>query len=176
MHAYTRFLVVALLGACVADGGPPIEAEVQATALKHPDSPEAVGTEAQRFVREFDAHLERRGVTPDELLIAAMAGDEERVREMLGFTDAEYEAWYARLAEIATTAQAIDEAGASYPEWWTCGSGLYPCISGLGLGLLARGAASVPVILAIGGIYAASCVYHHCSFDHTDPGPPVRKP
>jgi hypothetical protein len=193
MYTYTRLLVVAaLLGACVADSDvPPIEAEVHASALQHPDSLEEVVSETQlreppiagpeyeamRFVQEFAAHLDERGVTPEELEAAAMAGDEERVRELLGFTDAEYEAWYARLVAIVMMAESVPE-DAAYPDGWSCNHPLlWPCLSQIGPTFLARyGGAPIPVILVVGSIQAAGCVYAHCSYDRTDPGPPVRRP
>ena len=133
--------------------------------------------EAQLFARDFFAHLEQRGVTPEVLEAAALAGGEERVRELLGFTDAEYEAWYARLVEIVTTAESISAEDVGYPEGWTCLPEVIPCITSIGLAyLVAGGAISVPALLAYGGIHAAGCVYTYCSYDRTDPGPPVNRP
>lgn len=140
--------------------------------------------EALHFVREFSAHLERRGVTPEELVAAGEAGDEQRVRELLGFSDAEYEAWYARFVELMTTAQVqhVDSATGSL-EGWTCPQPFWSCLSERGFEILVasvlRGKGtpiSIPVLLALGGVGAVGCAIAYCHWDRTDPGPPVRRP
>jgi hypothetical protein len=135
-----------------------------------------VARAALRLYEELAARLEERGHTPDELLVAGEAGDEQRVRAMLGYSDAEFEAVHTRLVAIVTAA-ACTPADVAYPDGWTCQAELLPCITSIGLAYIVRGASvSVPALLAYGGIHVAGCVYAFCSFDRTDPGPPVGRP
>lgn len=176
------FLVVfsAALGACALEEPPTtgdlrlslVNANAEAGVLDG-DAPAEAGPQAISLYQEMAARLDERGYTPDELLAAGQAGDEQLVREMLGYTDAEFEAMYERLQAIGT-APASD---ANYPEGWTCQPEVIPCITSLGLAYLVRGGSiSVPALLAYGGIHVIGCVYTYCSYDRTDPGPPVVRP
>jgi hypothetical protein len=176
MKQVLRVAMVAMLGACtLADERAQVDVRTQSTAGA---TAQGVARDAMELSEELLGRLEAHGRTPEELLAAAEAGDEQSIRDMLGYTDAEIEAMYARLVAIVTAAEGMPAADANYPEGWMCDyPALWPCLSQIGPTFLTRyGGASIPAILVVGGIQAAACVYYHCNYDRTDPGPPVKRP
>jgi len=105
-------IILALLGACVADeGDSQIDVDFRTAALQQPAPAAAaeVGNDAIRLYQELTARLDERGVTLEEMQAAVDAGDAERVRELFGFTPEEADAALARLQAIGAKADDVLE-------------------------------------------------------------------
>lgn len=184
---------VVLFAACSAEDDLALDLEVGAATLEHDISAAAVehgpgqidpvvAEEAWALYEELAGRLEERGVTLEELQAAVDAEDEEALREMFGYTDAEAEAMQRRLLDLVERAQVERGRGTSpgggtvEPEGWPrCDTAeLGGCITFAGWAISKSGPLTPPTLLGLVVISGAICVSQTCSFDRSDPGPPVR--
>jgi hypothetical protein len=163
MYNTSRFALMglALFGACIADGGEPIEIDFHTAALQQDPVVSDVAAEAVALYQELAARLDARGVTTAELQAAIDAGDEELMRELFGFTDQELEAVHGRLLAVAVgTAAAPGDRGVS-PEL-SCDGTWAPCFVGAAWGA-SQLAATPWLAIAIYAVSAGACAWQACN-------------
>lgn len=181
-HKTTWFtlIILALLGACVADeGDSQIDVDFHTAALQQPDPAAAaeIGNDAIRLYQELTARLDERGVTLEEMQAAVDAGDAERVRELFDYTPEEFEAANERLQVIGGMANEVLEALAdsgsesAEPEGLSC-KGAFTC----GLAAFAI-ATQWPNYVGLGFLVLASagCALEYCEWDDGS-GPRTKQP
>lgn len=149
-----------------------------------------VAREAVLLVEEVAARLQERGYTPEELFAAGQAGDEQRVREMLGYTDAELAAIGARMTAIFTEMDTVEHDGSwlepedsvADPDGLKCDWGrAVECtyaMFGSGLGIyFSKAGWPITIAYVVGG--AGICGYNNCRWERdgsgTSPGTKPKK-
>lgn len=166
--------VVCLLGACITDtDAPEIDTTTITTTIQQPSmTAEEAAREARDLFRGLVARLELRGHTIADAQAAAEAGDEEWVRELFGYTDAEFEAIGRRLAALAQTFEHLPPA--ENPEGIRCdwGQGA-ACAFGLLSNSWAFRLSGVSWPLVVGHAVASVgiCGWANCRWERSGSGP-----
>ena len=173
-----------LVGACVADDRDPQSGARAAAVDFHTESiqqsdqidpaVEEAEREAVRLYQELAARLDERGITPEEMQAAVDAGDEERVRELFGYTPEEYATVNARVLAIAQEAARNDDdaGGVAEPDGPKCDRQTVDC----GVGFVGLAVARPQVAIGIFFLGAIYCAWSHCHWEGSSPGTGTKRP